>query len=89
MIEERKAQGWKFMFLGADIDAYGLASQIGIDADEAVSMDKRFMAKALRLQSSKATAYHDARLKLGAKAAAMRASYTAEEKADLGETNKS
>ena len=36
MIEQKKEQGWEFLFLGADIDAIGEAARIGIDADRAV-----------------------------------------------------
>lgn len=35
MIEERKDKGWKFTFLGANIDAVEAASNIGIDSDDA------------------------------------------------------
>jgi hypothetical protein len=85
MIEKHKAAGWKFMFLGADIDAYALSSQIGIAAAEAVSMDKRFMREAMQMQSRKASFYHGARVKEGAKAAAAQTSYSDEEKQELGE----
>ena len=36
MVEQKKEQGWEFLFLGADIDAVGEAARIGIDADRAV-----------------------------------------------------
>lgn len=36
MIEHQKAQGWEFLFLGANIDAIGAASRMGIHADRAV-----------------------------------------------------
>ncbi|MBP5260748.1 MAG: VWA domain-containing protein [Clostridiales bacterium] len=35
MIEERKKNGWEFLFLGANIDAVETASQIGIEEDRA------------------------------------------------------
>lgn len=84
-IERYKAAGWKFMFLGADIDAYELSSQIGLAAAETVSMDKRHMLKAMQVQSMKAASYHSARLKGGAKAAAAETVYTDEERREMGE----
>lgn len=36
MIEERKKDGWEFLFLGANIDAIETASCLGIDSDRAV-----------------------------------------------------
>lgn len=36
MIEAQKAKGWEFLFLGANIDAIGAASRIGISAEYAV-----------------------------------------------------
>ncbi len=37
MIEEKKEQGWEFLFLGANIDAVGTAAQFGIGADRAAN----------------------------------------------------
>lgn len=34
--EERERYGWKFIFLGANIDAVETAGRFGIDADRAV-----------------------------------------------------
>ena len=36
MVEQKKEQGWEFLFLGADIDAVGEAARIGIAQDRAV-----------------------------------------------------
>ena len=36
MIEEKKAAGWEFLFLGANIDAVETAKHFGIDRDHAV-----------------------------------------------------
>ncbi len=36
MIEEKKEEGWEFLFLGANIDAVSAAGEIGIDEDRAV-----------------------------------------------------
>jgi hypothetical protein len=37
LIERRKAEGWQFMFLGADIDAYETAGRFGILKEAALS----------------------------------------------------
>lgn len=36
-IEKRQAKGWTFLFLGADIDAFGTAGGMGIAADQTLS----------------------------------------------------
>lgn len=36
MIEQQKKVGWEFIFLGANIDAIGTATELGIDSDYAV-----------------------------------------------------
>lgn len=40
MIEARKAKGWKFVFLGAEIDAEAAAADIGIAQMDSMSYDK-------------------------------------------------
>lgn len=37
MIEEKKAQGWEFLFLAANIDAVKTAARVGISQDRAVN----------------------------------------------------
>lgn len=37
MIEQKKKDGWEFLFIGANIDAVGTAKGFGIDADRAVN----------------------------------------------------
>jgi len=37
MIEQKKAEGWEFLFLGANIDAIGEAAKIGIASDRAAT----------------------------------------------------
>lgn len=37
LVEAQKESGWEFIFLGANIDAIGTASHLGIDADRAVN----------------------------------------------------
>jgi hypothetical protein len=88
LIDARKAKGWKFMFLGADIDAYGLSRQLGVDDAVTVSMDKRFMRAAMQKQREKAAYYEQVRRREGARAAAAQTSYSAEDKQDLGERPK-
>ena len=39
MIEAKKAQGWEFLFLGANIDAVGEAEKIGISRNRAVTYE--------------------------------------------------
>ena len=40
MVEkEKKKYGWEFLFLGANIDAIGVAAKFGIDADRAVNYE--------------------------------------------------
>lgn len=36
LVEQKRAQGWEFLFLGANIDAISTASRFGIAADRAV-----------------------------------------------------
>ena len=36
LVEAQKAQGWEFLFLGANLDAVGTAARFGIHADRAV-----------------------------------------------------
>ena len=37
MIEQKKKQGWEFLFIGANIDAVGTAKGFGISADRSVN----------------------------------------------------
>lgn len=43
LIDEKEAQGWEFVFLGADIDAAAESSSIGIVASKSLQMDKTSM----------------------------------------------
>lgn len=40
LIETRKAEGWVFVFLGADINAYGIAASMGINTGSTMSYGK-------------------------------------------------
>jgi hypothetical protein len=48
LIERRKAEGWQFVFLGADIDAYATARSFGILEETAVSYSGKHSAIVLR-----------------------------------------
>ncbi|MBQ3090648.1 MAG: VWA domain-containing protein [Oscillospiraceae bacterium] len=37
LVERKKAEGWEFLFLGANIDAIGTAARFGISADRAAN----------------------------------------------------
>lgn len=39
--QQREVYGWEFIFLGADIDAIGVASRMGMDSRYAMNFDKR------------------------------------------------
>ena len=51
MVEEKKEEGWEFLFLGANIDAIGAASQIGIDEDRAVRFHNDSMGSAVNYEA--------------------------------------
>jgi hypothetical protein len=85
LVEKHRKAGWKFMFLGADIDAYATGAQYGFAAADTVSLDKRSMRQAMRTQHAKAAQYHGVRERLGARAAEEQTSYTAAEKAAMGD----
>lgn len=52
LIASRKAQGWKFVFLGANQDAIKSASQIGIGREAAIDFDTANMCEVMRSASS-------------------------------------
>jgi len=52
-ISQLKAtERWTFSFMGADIDAWDIASRLQIDRDEVVSFDKRDMSKQMHRVSN-------------------------------------
>jgi uncharacterized protein YegL len=52
-ISQLKAtERWTFSFMGADIDAWDIASRLQIDRDEVVSFDKREMSKQMHSVSN-------------------------------------
>lgn len=80
-----KKKGWKFMFLGVDIDAYGVGRHLGFAADDTVSMKRAHMKSALGLQRAKAGSYDRTRRAQGVQEAAAQTSYSEEEKRNLGD----
>jgi hypothetical protein len=46
LIKEKSEAGWQFNFMGASIDAYQQAAQMGISADQTLSYDSRDRAAA-------------------------------------------
>lgn len=51
MIEEKKQQGWEFIFLGANIDAVEVASHYGIGADRAQNYHADRMGTAVNFEA--------------------------------------
>jgi hypothetical protein len=41
IIQQREVYGWKFIFLGADIDAVEVGERMGVDPRYAMTFDKR------------------------------------------------
>lgn len=41
MIEDRQKNGWKFLFLGADIDSYAVGGSLGVDANTISNYSKK------------------------------------------------
>ncbi len=85
MIERLKKRGWKFMFLGADIDAYAVGRSLGFAAADTVQLEKGRMRAAFSASRSKTTMYDRARRRFGAKAAEESVGFTDDEKTDMGE----
>lgn len=60
MIEEQKAHGWEFVFLGANIDAAETAGEIGIDREDAIDficdaggLERNFDAISVRVRAAR------------------------------------
>jgi hypothetical protein len=85
LVERRKAEGWKFMFLGADIDAYDASQGLGFAAADTVSMKKGRMKQAFAMSRGKAADYDTARRAYGAQQASAATQITDEERKELGE----
>lgn len=52
IIQLKATERWTFSFMGADIDAWDIASRLHIDRDELVSFNKREMSKQMDIVSN-------------------------------------
>jgi len=52
LIERRKVEGWQFLFLGADIDAYAVARGFGILEESTIAYSGKRTAITLRETAS-------------------------------------
>jgi hypothetical protein len=52
LIEHKRLQGWRFVFLGANQDAFIAASRIGIDTESTLSFDTDVVDSAIRSAGS-------------------------------------
>lgn len=59
MIAEREAQGWDFIFLGADFDAWGNARGLGVAHGKTLSFATQHFARGMT-QAARATTQYDA-----------------------------
>ena len=57
MISDKQEKGWKFLFLGANIDAVSEAGSLGIDTNNAVKY--KFTGSAVRSNFKAAAAFTD------------------------------
>ena len=55
LIDDRKAQGWKFVFMGANQDAIQVADDLGIDQEGALTFDTTCVRDAFRCLSDAVT----------------------------------
>jgi hypothetical protein len=78
-IKEKQEEGWAFIFLGANIDAYADATSFGIDYGSTVSYDSRTSNETLGQTLGRATAAY------ASSGSAMRATFTADEKKRAGD----
>ena len=88
LIERLKSAGWKFMFLGADIDAYAASGRLGFAQSDSVSMDKGRMRAAFSTSRRKAFDYDTVRREAGAREAAERTGYTEQDRLNLGDDDR-
>lgn len=58
MIESREAQGWDFIFLGADFDAWGQARGLGITRGKTLSFSGAQMREGMDAARQATTAYN-------------------------------
>lgn len=83
LIKQQKEQySWKFVFLGVEIDAEAIASNLNIDADAAVQVARDKSDIAYELFSGKMSSSRSA-VRKGASAQSVSLNYTDDEKAEL------
>lgn len=58
LIKRKEKEGWSFVFMGADIDAFAEAGSIGISQEATISTDKSDAAQSFRHMSSATMAYN-------------------------------
>lgn len=57
LIEEKKKEGWQFVFIGCDIDAMGEGAKIGLDAGTTLTYDRANPSKGFSKLRSARVAY--------------------------------
>lgn len=77
LIKEKTSEGWLFTFLGAGIDAFGQAGDIGIAPQHALTYDRDKSAGAFAAASRATCSY-------GLTGQSMNASYTSQEREQAG-----
>lgn len=82
LIERKQADGWVFVFLGADINAYGMASAVGITRGNTVSYGKDFTSDTFRSLNQHTSGFR-ASSNMAAAAGSMQ--WNSEEKLNLGD----
>jgi Mg-chelatase subunit ChlD len=82
IIAKMTKKGWKFVFLGVEINAEQIAGELNIDASCAVQLDRNFMLEGLNLASSKLCCARSA-VNSGCSAESVSMAYTDAEKDSL------
>lgn len=77
LIERRKAEGWQFIFLGADIDAYAAARQLGLSEGATIAYSGKRSVEGMRVLAEVAGAF--------ARGGARRVRFTAAQKRRAGD----
>jgi hypothetical protein len=62
MVSNKKKDGWEFLFLGADIDAWGTGQNLGFSRGQTVSTDKGKMKKSMMGLSHFTASYRNDRV---------------------------
>jgi hypothetical protein len=78
LIAKRQAEGWEFVFMGADLtNTYAMSAGLGMRADSAVSYDKAKTVEALRATAMNTRSF--------ANGAAASTAYSAQQRAQAGD----